>query len=248
MYDGRWLIRLVVLAVAALTLGPSSNHVGAQTIANGAGSETAIAEVDGRSFSVVSGDTVAQGRLVAEGDAEACIMPETTLSVSGDASTPSISVQAEVTQDCRLQVSSIAKQPTAETSGVTSSAATRYQSGGWYDHSDVIGILLTESYAHMYYYDNGSSVYSGHQQLTYCYNARDGWYGNWADQNWNPNGPSSLWIWKWCNFSFTGGTFTHTLDVTVYSFPGNQYSVSCNHWGSTAPGARFNCQGRHWAA
>ena len=100
----------------------------------------------------------------------------------------------------------------------------------------------------MYYYDDGVSVYGGHSPYTYCYNARDGWYGNWSAWDWNPNGTSSVHIWKQCNFSWVNGSYTHTLDVTVYSWPGNAYNVYCNHWGATVSGANFNCQGAHWAA
>ncbi len=236
--------------------------------------DAVVAQVDDAEFAVAPGDTIVQGTLVVDGDTKTCIIPEVTISASGDdGSTPNAVVETELTQDCREVVTAIGYfggpfeangegQPggrwgetTAETSQVSGmkrallrAAVIRYRSGGWHDHKDVLGIVLTESYADMSYYDNGSSVYGGHNPLTFCWNALDGWYGNWSAWNWGPNGPSSVWIWKMCNFSWIGGTYTDTLLVEVYSWPGNRYGVYCSHWGSFVPGAKFSCSSRHWAA
>ena len=233
--------RLFSLIAASLLL--TSSAMFGLPIGSNAQDPGVTAQVNGFQFPVAVGDTIVQGELSFEGDKESCTLPEVLISVSGYGVGTSVNVETELTSDCREVVIAINKGSAAnepggasdpkgiwdETTGGqdegSSLAATRYRSGGWHDHKDIVGILLTETYADMYYYDNGGSVYGGHWPYTFCYNARDGWYGNWSGWNWGPWGPGSVWIWKMCNFSWIGGSYTHTLNVDVYSWPGNSYNV-----------------------
>lgn len=54
-----------------------------------------------------------------------------------------------------------------------------------------------------------------------------------------------MWIWKSCSFAWIEGRYKHTLDVDVYSWPGNDWEVYCTRFGSTVPGGRYNRGGKH---
>jgi hypothetical protein len=46
-------------------------------------------------------------------------------------------------------------------------------------------------------------------------------------------------------FFVGGGSYQHTLDVDVYSYPSNEWAVYCTRFGNTVPGAQFTCGKAH---
>lgn len=234
-----------VLSIAlTLLVCASTSLIGSPSRGQAQGSTATASVGEGSEFAVSEGSVIAQGEAYVEGDSAMCLMPKTSLILTGDVTVAENGIIATVTDSCELVVTSIWQTPADSSSTLLS---TRYQSGGGYKHLDVIGLVLTMTYADMYYYDDGSSVYSGSNANPWCHVALDGWGTNWSAWDWNPMGYSSVSIWNECNFDFYG-SYNHTLDVSVYSWPGNAYNVYCDHWGSTAPGGQFSCEGAHWAA
>lgn len=256
----RWMRAFLSLLVA---IGVMGHVASASALAQGADEkptstkvERAVAIVDGRERVVTRGSVVARGRRVGQsdrredqGEAATCDIPETKYGLEGRGP-DSAAMTLKVTDDCQLVVASIdvgAASPAGRRNymSLPALATVKRQTGGWHDQYDCCGLLLTEAYAHIKYYDTGSTVYGAFGHYTYCHNARDGWYGTGSLWNWS-NPSSSVWIWKRCSFAWINGSYKHTLDVDVYSYPGNGWQVYCSRYGSTVPGARFNCGKAHY--
>lgn len=173
----------------------------------------------------------------------------------------SAELQLEVTDDCDVVVSSIvddvvppsdffapSDSEVAQRDAVgrvsAQAAGVRRQTGGWHEHKDVGGIVLTQSYAHIKYRDDGKAVSDASGQYTYCRNILDGWFGTGSLGDWSQT-RRTIWIWKRCSFSFIGGSYQHRLDVDVYSWPGNDWEVFCTKGGDFVPGAKFHCGKAH---
>jgi hypothetical protein len=232
---------VAVVIVAMLNLPP--------TIAHGVLAQDALgtAEVGGAEFAVGPGDVVTQGTPTTEGDSKACVLPEVTLSATGDATVSEIVITTEVTDDCQLVVTGIDKVASGQSDAVM--ATTRYRGGAWAEHKDCCGFVLTRAYTDMYYYDSGSSVWGGHNLLGFCETpTRDGWYVDWCSYNWSPGGSSSVSSWTIGEFGFWEGSYYHGLDATFYGWPGGDWRPYCNYWGSFVPGRKLNCGGKHWVA
>jgi hypothetical protein len=211
---------------------------------------------------------VAEGRFDAAGSSRrdrtvdgasgVCVFPETRYGLEGPG-LQTVEVALTVTPDCELVVASISsdvspppesaasrafEQPQAPSQRAAQGVVTR-QTGGWHEHYDCCRLLLTESYAHIKYKDNGSRVFGAFGQTTSCYNARDGWFGTGSKGDWTEQ-RRSIWIWKSCSFSCVGGSYKHTLDVDVYSRPGNDWDVYCTFQGKAVPKAVFKCGKAHY--
>lgn len=192
------------------------------------------------------GAVLASGTLIEQADGSlACNFGDVAFGTTNSADVTSSASTVQVTEDCRMVVVSVDKRYSASASSTSAVQAYRtiYAEAV---QRDVIGLGLTRSHAQMGYTDSGGSVYGGGSINSYCWNALDGWYGVSYQENWNPNGPSSVWIWRWCTFAYIGGTFNHTLDATVYGWPGGAWQNSCNYWGSIAPGGYIDCYGGQW--
>jgi len=263
---------LLSFLVAIRVMGQvASASVAAQDADAGpsAAAERAFVRVDGRKRAVAPGDVIARGRRVAvqgaraaEGGKATCDIPKTEYGLEGS-SARSVEITLKVTEDCQLVVGSVdvnvpphkirgedprskQEQGRAErASGPQAAAVARRQTGGWHEHYDCCRLLLTESYAHMKYYDNGSRVYGPHDELRYCYNARDGWRGTGSLED-QSDTRRFQWIWKRCSFEWINNSYQHTLDVDVYSYPANDWAVYCTRYGKTVPKAEFKCGKRHW--
>lgn len=189
------------------------------------------------------GTVAATGKLIQQSDGtEACMFTETSIGSSNSAEITSAAISMRITPDCQLIVESVNK----EYDTVSNSMLADHRIGVWAEHRDTVGIPLTEAYADMHYSDNGSTVYGGYSPYTYCHNALDGWYGVSSSWNWNPSGSGSVWIWKLCTFEYIGGSWNHTLDATVYGWPGGAWQNYCNIWGALVPGGYLTCGGDQW--
>lgn len=209
-----------------------SQTVGAQ--------ETATGGVNGQEVQLAEGQTVAVGTPVDVNGELWCEFPSITIGTKNGPDVVEAEVVATITEDCSFVISSIDRQ----FGGSSALASTRYRGGAWAGLYDVINALLVESYADMHYYDYGSSVSGGHQYYTYCYK-KPWWNLNWSSWNWNPNGPSSVSIWKLCNASAFG--YTVTIDATFYGWPGGAWNHYCDISGGI-PQGHLSCDGSHWVA
>lgn len=163
--------------------------------------------VGGDEFVVAPGDVVIQGTLTAQGDTEACVLPEVTVSATGDATVSDIVISTEITKDCQLVVASIDKTSSGNSNAVM--AATRYHGGAWAEHKDCRGFVLTRAYTDMKYYDGGNSVWGGHNLLGFRETpTKDGWYVDWCSYDWNPGGSSSVSWWTIGEFAFWEGSLS----------------------------------------
>jgi hypothetical protein len=259
-------ISMIVQIVPVGELSQAADKKLASTI------DRAVAGKEGRERGVAKGDVIAQGRRIddqarskSQNDADEtveCDIPETRYGLEGKGPR-SAAITLEVTDDCQLVVASIevnvdppeglaaATQGEQDQEREGARAATtakkkekKRQTGGWHEHKDVAGLILTEAYAHIKYRDDGKKVSDASGQLTYCRNALDGWHGTGTLGDWSvTNG--AVWIWKRCGFSFVNGNYKHELDVDVYSWPGNEWDVFCTRRGNTVPGAKFKCGRAH---
>ena len=231
----------------------------------------AVVQTNGRKRVIAKGDVVVQGqrinssarRTLEGGDIESvvCHIPETRYGLIGRGS-GSAELRLEVTDDCDVVVSSIVDDvvPPSDFTAPSDSesdqgdnvgrvaaqaAEVRRQTGGWHEHKDVVGIVLTQSYAHIKYRDDGKEVSGASGQRAYCRNILDGWFGTSSLGDWSQT-RRTIWIWKRCSFSWIGGSFKHRLDVDVYSWPSNDWEVFCTKGGDFVPGAKFHCGKAHW--
>lgn len=167
---------------------------------------------------------------------EACAFPEFTLSTTADATISEVAISAQVTDGCQLVIASINKAATSD--GEAAVAATHYRGGAWAEQLDAPGVfVLTRTYTDMYYYDDGGSVWGGHDLSAWCETpTRDGWYVDSCAYGWNPSGSSSVSSWTIGQFGFWGGSYYHGLDGTFYGWSGGAWGPYCDYWGSFAPG------------
>jgi hypothetical protein len=208
--------------------------------------QTGFVIVDGERRTVVPGDTFATGSRVADTD-NSCMLPPFTIGADSNATLPRLEIVVRITDDCRLVADRLAKTSDSVDGLSTSSSVgiqshvTHWLGAAWSQHYDCCGLKLTEVYAHMYYYDDTSSVYSGHDGYHSCWNALDGWYRNWEDYGWDPYGPDSVWIWTECSFSYIGGSYTHQHAAYFYGFAAGDFRIACTHTGGPVPQGEFRC-------
>lgn len=257
------LVALSVLVLMSAFTQAAGNYFAPST-------EKAIVQVDDRERVVATGDVVARGRRIvlqdrnviqgSEGQSFVCDIPETKVGLKGSGAGTSL-LRVEVTDNCQLVIAAISgdvpvpERYAARTRNnqgqgrnrrdiLRQAATVTRQTGGWTEHKDRPGLVLSEAYAHIKYRDDGSRVSGAYGQVTYCSNARDGWFGTNSLWDWS-NTNRSVWIWKRCSFSWVGGSYKHTLDVDVYSWPGNDWAVYCTWRGDIVPGGWIDCGRAH---
>ncbi len=188
---------------------------------------------------VASGDVVGQGTLSKQADQTVCDFPETTFGQSNDASVSESVMVVEVTQNCQLVVTSVDKK----TSSMSRVASTWHEGAAWTEHHDCCGIVLTEAFAYMQYYDDGSTVYGGSSPSPVCRVFPDGWLIESVAWGMLGDGPSSVSTWNRCTFDFYDGSCYHTLDATFYGWPGGAWDHYCSIYGGIVPGGHLECGG-----
>jgi len=237
--------------------------------AQGAGSSGhAYAIVNGGKASIATGQIIASGKLLPDGR---CEMPDLKLVGEGsNNSPPHGSIAVRVTHDCKLVVTDITfdhdatppeksstgtdvaianpvevsldKAGSVPTDGVGTLTIMHYRGWAESEYNDIVGIDLTKVYASMKYYDNGSSVYGGHEPVNYCSWTADGWRCVSCSMAWSPTGPSYVWTNTQGTFEWIGGLWPHWHLAQYVGSPGS-YSWGCMHTGSTVPGGYWKCEG-----
>ena len=183
---------------------------------------------------------------------EGCDLPQTFLSGRLTATSNVGHITAVIGTDCSITISEIAftqqEASEADASGNSiqqNSTGTHYEGWAKSELNDFVGIDLTSTYAEMHYYDNGTSVYGGHDPEHDCdvFWYPFGWYEVSCDAYWWPHGPSSVYIRQEGVFDHhTIRNARHWQMARFYAAPG-WGDYECGHSGSVPGPVHWDCDG-----
>ena len=241
---GRFVLAFLVAGTAAVLIGPA----GAALSLGSEPGYRATAVVGGREITAVPGTVIATGVPTGTG----CRF-DVPVEISGQApdngGAAAMEIRTHVNDTCPFVVVSVTPltnppQPppapaspdlpttavgaATTASGVRPAATTVVNHYGWAKHrvEEYVNIPVTYTYVEMKYKRDGSKVYGGSGGYCQPWNDGMGWTVTLEACNWDPNGPTAVFIYGRYHFS-------------SWIPPQPSYSLSARF--TADPGARFTC-------
>lgn len=200
---------LLLIAVILVALFPVGNTVRADGPDSDNSREEQIAadslafiDIGGVRTRIEVGDRIEVGGATAsqmQSSEGGCQFPETHL-IGRLTETLNVGhISAVIGADCTITITEItfsSVAPSGASGNINSNEQGAERRKGWAksELNDFVWIDLTATHVKMYYYDDGNSVYGGHQPKYGCDVFPDGWYRVSCDSTWFPTGLDTVYI------------------------------------------------------
>lgn len=198
-------------------------------------------------YRIESSDAVTIGAEIAE---DGCLLPEIHIGGRLTPTSNSGHIVASIGVDCSISITDITVSSlttSASTGSRSSDGATRYKGWAKSELNDPIDIDLTSTYARMYYYDDGSTVYGGHNKKLKCGYFPDGWYVISCNGSWWPTGPNSVYIKLEGEFDHHFISPARHWQMAKFRAEPGYGTYTCGHSGRVLGPVHWKCSGSKFA-
>ncbi|HET7091252.1 MAG TPA: hypothetical protein VFL17_21670 [Anaerolineae bacterium] len=254
--------KVILSLILSLALVPINSVRGQE----GKPPSRAVVLVEGKEIPAIEGDVIVRGNRTIEGR---CQFPAYTVEIEGNSSRYD-RVVLTATEDCRLVVSEVTSQLSNEsvpasppdggetqaptsgndlTGSLEMNAMAANRRFGWARMTfyEQFGIAVTLSHAEMSYWDDGSSVWGGQQENSYCWwRSSTGWFLIECTSDSSFGGPSAVWHWVRGTYNHSVFSIWHRTTATFNARPGGNWTKACSFEGTMPPFWYTRCEADSW--